>query len=96
MQGSFNSSQINACVVGIGVLGPRFTVSSEGLGLQKMLLPRGFEPSTFRMPGKHRTTWPRHPAETISNDRQLKTGHQLAQAMKVEIDADKAHFTKNP
>ena len=28
MLGSFNSSQINACIVGIGVLGPRFIVSS--------------------------------------------------------------------
>ena len=36
MPGSFNSSQINACVVGIGVLGPWFIVSSEGLGLHKM------------------------------------------------------------
>ena len=26
-------NEINACVVGIGVLGPRFIVSSEGLGL---------------------------------------------------------------
>ena len=34
--GSFNLSQINACVVGLGVLGPRFNVSSEGLGLRKM------------------------------------------------------------
>ena len=59
MLGSFNSSQINACVVGIGVLGPRFIVSSEGLGLHKMLPPRGFEPSTSRMPGKHRTPRPR-------------------------------------
>ena len=59
MTGSFNSSQINACVVGIGVLGPRFIVSSEGLGLHKMLPPRGFEPSTSRMPGKHRIPRPR-------------------------------------
>ena len=40
MPGSFNSSQINVCAVRIGVLGPRFIVSSEGLGLHKML-PRG-------------------------------------------------------
>ena len=46
MPGSFNSSQINVCVMGIGVLGPRFKVSSEGLGLHKMLPPRGFEPCT--------------------------------------------------
>ena len=49
MPGSFNSSQINACVVGIGVLGPRFIVSSERLGLHKMLPPRGFKPGTSRM-----------------------------------------------
>ena len=55
MPGSFNSSQINACVVGIGVLGPRFIVSSEGLGLHNMLPPRGFEPGTSRMPGKRCT-----------------------------------------
>ena len=61
MPGSFNSSQIYACVVGIGVLGPRFIVSSEGLGLHKMLPPRGFEPSTSRMLGKHRTPRPRLP-----------------------------------
>ena len=36
----FNSSQINACVVEIGVLGPPFIVSSEGLGLHKMLPSR--------------------------------------------------------
>ena len=29
MPGSFNSSQINACIVGIRVLGPRFIVSTE-------------------------------------------------------------------
>ena len=29
MPESFNSSHINACVVGIGMLGPRFIVSSE-------------------------------------------------------------------
>ena len=34
MPGSCNFSQINACVVRIGVLGPRFVVSS-GLGLHK-------------------------------------------------------------
>ena len=51
----FNSSQINACVVGIGVLGPRFTDSSEGQVLHKMFPPRRFEPSTSRMPGKRRT-----------------------------------------
>ena len=56
MSGSFNSSQINAFVVGIGVLGPRFIVSSEILGLHKMLPPRGFEPGTSRMPGKRCTT----------------------------------------
>ena len=56
MPGSFNSSQINACVLGIGVLGPRFIVSSEGLGLHKMLPLRGFEPGTSRMPGKRCTT----------------------------------------
>ena len=61
MPGSFNSSQINACVVGIGVLGPRFIVSSEGLGLHKMLPPREFEPSTSRMLGKHCTPRPRLP-----------------------------------
>ena len=55
MPGSFNSSQFNACVVGIGVLGPRFIVSSRGLGLHKMLPPRGFEPGTSRMPGKRCT-----------------------------------------
>ena len=54
--GSLNSSQINACVVGIEVLGPRFIVSSEGLGLHNILPLRGFEPSTSRMPGKHCTT----------------------------------------
>ena len=51
--GSFNSSQINACVVGIEVLGPLFIVSSEGLGFHKMLPPRGFELSTSSIPGKH-------------------------------------------
>ena len=56
MPGSFNSSQINACVVAIGVLGPRFIVSSEGLGLHKMLPQRGFVPGTSRMPGKRCTT----------------------------------------
>ena len=56
MPGSFNSSPIDACIMGIGVLGPRFIVSSEGQGLHKMLPPRGFEPSTYRMPGKRRTT----------------------------------------
>ena len=54
--GSFNSSQINEYVVGIGVLGPRFIVSSEELGLHKMLPPRGFKPGTSRMPDKHCTT----------------------------------------
>ena len=43
MPGSFNFSQINAYIVGIGVLGPQFIVSSEVLGLHKMLSPRGFE-----------------------------------------------------
>ena len=56
MPGFFNSSQINACVEGIGVLGPPLILSSEGLGLHKMLLPRGFEPGTSRMRGKRRTT----------------------------------------
>ena len=32
MSGSFNSSQINACGVGIAVLGPPFIVRFEGLG----------------------------------------------------------------
>ena len=32
--------------VGIGVLGLWFIVSSEGLGLHKMLPPRGFEPAS--------------------------------------------------
>ena len=61
MPGSFNSSQIYACVVGIGVLGARFIVSSEVQGLHKMLSPRGFEPSTSHMLGKHRTPRPRLP-----------------------------------
>ena len=56
MPGSFTSSQINACVVGIGVLGSRFIVSSEGLGLHKMLPHRGVEPGTSYMPGKRCTT----------------------------------------
>ena len=43
---SQNSSQINACITRKGVLGPRFIVSSEGLGLHKMLLPMGSEPSS--------------------------------------------------
>ena len=51
MPGSFNSSQINAFVVVMGALGPRLIVSSEGLGLRKMLPLRGFEPGTSRMPG---------------------------------------------
>ena len=59
--GSFNSSQMNACVVGIAALGHRFIVSFEGQGMHKMLPPRGFEPSTSRMPGKHRTPRPRLP-----------------------------------
>ena len=42
MPRSFNSLVINACVVEIEVLGPRFIVSSEGLGLHKMLL-RGIQ-----------------------------------------------------
>ena len=54
MPRSFHSSQINACIVGIGVLGPRFIISSEGLGLHKMLPPRGF--GTSPMPGKRCTT----------------------------------------
>ena len=58
MPGSFNSSQINACVVGIGVLGPRFIVSCKRKGLYKLLSPRGFEPGTSRMPGKRGTTTP--------------------------------------
>ena len=37
---SFNSSQINVCLLGIGELGPWFLVSSKGLGLHK-ILPRG-------------------------------------------------------
>ena len=37
MPGSFDSVDINACVVGIGVLKPRFIVSSEGLELHKRL-----------------------------------------------------------
>ena len=41
MSGSFKSSQINACVVGIGVLGPWFIVSSEGLGLSQNVAPEG-------------------------------------------------------
>ena len=60
-QDLFNSSQINACIMGIGVLGPRFIVSSEGLGLHKMFPLRGFKPSTSRMPGKHRTPKPMTP-----------------------------------
>ena len=55
-QDIFNSSQINACVVGMGVLGPRFIVSSEALGLNKMLPARGFEFDTSRMPHKRPTT----------------------------------------
>ena len=39
MPRSFNSSQINACFVEIGVLGTRFIVSSEGLGLHNA--PKG-------------------------------------------------------
>ena len=58
MLGSFNSSQINACFVGIGELGPQFIVSLEGLGMHKMLPPRGFEPSTSRMSDKHHTPRP--------------------------------------
>ena len=50
----FNSSQNNACVVGIGVLGP-----SEGLGLHKLLPQREFEPNTSHMLGKRRTPRPR-------------------------------------
>ena len=57
----FDSSQINMCVVRIGVLGPRFIVSSNEYGLHKMLHPRGFEPFTSHMPGKHRTPRPRLP-----------------------------------
>ena len=58
MPGSFNSSHINACVVVIGVLGPRYIVTFEGLRLYKLLPPRGFELNTSRMPGKHRTSPP--------------------------------------
>ena len=60
MPGSFNFSHINACVMGISVLGPRF-ISSEGLGLYKLFSQRGFEPSTFRTPGKRCMLWPRFP-----------------------------------
>ena len=56
MPGYFIFSHINACIVGRGVLLPQFTVSSEGLGLHKMLPPRGFEPDTSRMSGKRCTT----------------------------------------
>ena len=42
-QGSFHSSQINACIVGIGVLGTQFIVSSEGLGLHILLPLRGIQ-----------------------------------------------------
>ena len=65
MPGSFNSSHINACVVRKGVLGPRFIVSSEGLGLHKMLPPREFEPGTSRMPGKRCTTMLQLPQHTM-------------------------------
>ena len=44
--GSFNSSQINVCIMRIGVLEPRFIVFSERLGLHKLLPSRGFKPST--------------------------------------------------
>ena len=65
MPGSFNSSQISACVVGIGVLRPRFIVSFEGLGMHKMLPPRGFEPCTSCMPDKHCTPRPQLPNNNL-------------------------------
>ena len=68
MPGSFNFSQINACVVGIRVLGPRFIVSSEGLGLHKMFPPRGFELGTSRMPSKCCTTRLQLPMMIIISD----------------------------
>ena len=86
MPGSFNSSQINACVVGIGVLGPRLIVSSEGLGMHKMLPPRGFELSTSRMPGKHRTPRPRLPLILVY---QLKRQN----GFKPEIEKGKSPWT---
>ena len=60
MPGSFNSSQIIAGVVGIGVLGHCFihVVFSKGLGLHKMLPPWKFEPGTSSMPGKRCTAVP--------------------------------------
>ena len=58
MPGSFNSSQLDECIVGIGVIGPRFIVSSKGLGVHKILPPRWFELRTSRMPGKRCTTRP--------------------------------------
>ena len=61
MPESFNTSQINACIVGVGVLGPQLIVSSQGLGLHKMLPQKRFEPSTSRMPGKHCTPRPQLP-----------------------------------
>ena len=59
MPGSFDSSHINAYVVGIRVLGSRSIVSSKGIGLHKLLPRCEFQPCTSSLPGKRFITKPR-------------------------------------
>ena len=56
MLGSFNSSKINACVVGIVMRGHRFIVSSERLGLQKNVAPEGIRTQHLLHASTRRTT----------------------------------------
>ena len=58
MPGSFNSLKINACIVRIigfmvhSLFGR--TRAAQNVALPPPLTLRGFEPGTYRMPGKHR------------------------------------------